>query len=254
MHSTSAFYDEMASFYHLVYEDWDRSIERQAAQLSRIARERWGIGPDHSILDVSCGIGTQTIGLANLGFRVVASDISQEGIRRARTEARRRNADISLSVCDMRDAYRHHAQRFDLVIACDNAITHLLTDDDIYDALRQMYACVTPGGGCLLTVRDYAKEPRGVELLKPYGVRNEAEQRVIVFQVWDFDGEVYDLSMYFVTDRRDGQPPKTRVMRARYYAISTDRLLQLMEDAGFVAVERLDEQFFQPVLVGTRET
>ena len=254
MNSTSTFYDDMASLYHLVHENWEQSIERQAGQIARIAKERWGMSPGHSILDVSCGIGTQAIGLANLGFRVVASDISQNALRRARTEARRRSLDISFSVCDMRNAYQHNARCFDLVIACDNAITHLLTDDDICDALRQMYACVRPGGGCLLTVRDYAKEPRGVGLLKPCGVREKAGQRIIVFQVWDFDGEIYDLAMYFVADRGDGEPPKTRVMRARYYAISTDRLLQLMEDAGFVAVARLEERFFQPVLIGTRKT
>lgn len=30
---TQSFYDDLASDYHLVYADWDRSIERQAAAL-----------------------------------------------------------------------------------------------------------------------------------------------------------------------------------------------------------------------------
>jgi hypothetical protein len=41
-------------------------------------------------------------------------------------------------------------------------------------------------------------------------------------------------------------------MRSRYYAIGTDRLLDLMRRAGFSAVERLDDRFYQPVLVGDR--
>jgi hypothetical protein len=41
-------------------------------------------------------------------------------------------------------------------------------------------------------------------------------------------------------------------MRTRYYAIGTDRLLALMERAGFTSVERLDGRFYQPVLVGNR--
>lgn len=47
-------------------------------------------------------------------------------------------------------------------------------------------------------------------------------------------------------------PPITRVFRSRYYAIPADRLLELMRDAGFENVRRVDEGFYQPVLVGTR--
>ena len=42
-------------------------------------------------------------------------------------------------------------------------------------------------------------------------------------------------------------------MRSKYYAIGTGRLLELMRRAGFASVERLDGQFYQPVLVGSRE-
>ena len=73
-------------------------------------------------------------------------------------------------------AAQHHQRQFDVVISCDNSITHLLTDEDILLALRQMYACVRPGGGCVVTVRDYAHEARGVGIVKPYGVRKPVLQ------------------------------------------------------------------------------
>jgi hypothetical protein len=41
-------------------------------------------------------------------------------------------------------------------------------------------------------------------------------------------------------------------MRSRYYAISTMRLCELMQEAGLKDVRRIDGAFFQPVLVGTR--
>jgi hypothetical protein len=69
--------------------------------------------------------------------------------------------------------------------------------------------------------------------------------------VWEFRGPVYDLAMYFVADR-GGPDCTTRVMRSRYYAVGTDKLMQLMRQAGFVQVERLDGRFYQPVLVGRR--
>jgi hypothetical protein len=41
-------------------------------------------------------------------------------------------------------------------------------------------------------------------------------------------------------------------MRGRYYAVTTHTLIRLMQEAGFVEVQRLDGRFFQPVIVGTR--
>jgi SAM-dependent methyltransferase len=245
------FYDRMASLYHLIFPDWDASIERQAGQLAGIIRERWGAGT-RSVLDVSCGIGTQAIGLAQRGFAVTGSDLSPAAVARAKVEAQRRGVGIDLSVCDMRSAHDHHRRTFDVVISCDNSITHLMSDAELLLALRQMHACARPGGGCLLTVRDYDREERGTGLIKPYGVREENGVRYEIFQVWDFDGPAYDLSMYFVADGGSDGPLTTQVMRARYNAVGTGHLLDLMQEAGFTAVERLDGRFYQPVLVGDR--
>src|SRR5262245_31587940 len=85
----TVFYDRMAQFYHLIFQDWDESIERQAGQLAGIVEDRWGTDI-RSILDVTCGIGTQAIGLARRGYSVTASDLSAAAIARARAEARGR--------------------------------------------------------------------------------------------------------------------------------------------------------------------
>lgn len=247
----SEFYDRMASLYHLIFNDWDESIERQAGQLAGVIGERWGTGAQ-TILDVSCGIGTQAIGLAKRGFAVTASDLSGEAVARARDEALRRSIEIDFSVCDMRTAHSHHRRQFDVVISVDNSITHLLDNDQLLIALRQMYECVRPGGGCLLTVRDYDREERGTGLVKPYGVREEYGKRYIIFQVWEFVDHIYELAMYFVIDDRVSEQLTTHVMRTKYNAIGTDQLLALMRKAGFTSTERLDERFYQPVLVGNR--
>jgi SAM-dependent methyltransferase len=245
------FYDRLAPFYHLIYADWEASVARQGRQLSRLLRDTWGHGV-RSVLDVSCGIGTQALGLASHGFEVTASDLSAGAVARARREAEARGLAIRFSVCDMRQAHTHHGAAFDVVLSCDNALPHLLSDEDIGVALQQLHACTRPGGGCVVSMRDYAEEVRGTGLMKPYGVREEAGRRYLVFQVWDFEGDQYDLAMYFVEEDRSTGAAEVCVLRSRYYAVSTDRVCQLMEAAGFVSVRRLDDVFFQPILVGTR--
>ncbi len=244
------FYDQLVPFYHLIHQDWDASIRRQGEQLATLIQSEW---PEHSkVLDVTCGIGTQAIALALRGYAVTASDLSAREVDRAAQEANQRGVAVALSVCDVRQAHAHHGSGFDVVISCDNSLPHLLTDHDLLLALKQMLACLSVGGGCIITVRDYEREERGQNLVKPYGVRTENGKRYLLFQVWDFEGEHYDLTFFIVEENLSTREVKTHAMRSRYYAISTGRLCDLMREAGFQDVRRIDGAFYQPVLVGTR--
>jgi SAM-dependent methyltransferase len=244
------FYDQLTPFYHLIHQDWNASIARQGEQLSSIIQAAWP--SSKKILDVSCGIGTQSIALAMQGYTVCASDLSAKEIERAKHEAQARKLEVAFSVCDMRSAYAHHGPGFDVVVSADNSIPHLLTDADILLALKQMTACLSAGGGCLITVRDYAREERGKNLVKPYGVRVENGKRYLLFQVWDFEADHYDLTFYFVEENLSSREVKTHAMRSSYYAISTKRLCELMQEAGLQNVRCLDGAFYQPVLLGTK--
>jgi len=170
---------------------------------------------------------------------------------RAQHEAALRGLHIDFTVADMRAAFTHHQKQFDLVIACDNSVPHLLTDADLLQAFRQFYACTRVGGGCLISVRDYDAEERIGVQIKPYGIRIEGQTRYLVFQVWEFHGIIYDVALYLVEDQGD-TVCTTHVMRTQYYAVSINTLLSLMIQAGFCEVRRIDNRFFQPVIVGKR--
>jgi len=244
------FYAGLAPLYHLIYPNWELSIQRQAGMLNSVINDLWN--DVSTVLDVSCGIGTQAIGLAELGYNVIASDLSPEEIERAKREASARGLSIAFSMADMRQAYEHHAAQFDVVISCDNSIPHLLSDKDILSAFRQLYACTRPDGGCIITVRDYEKEDLTRQQIKPYGIREEEGVRWLLWQVWDPSPPTYDVTMYFVKDD-GGTECTTHVMRSTYYAVSIPRLQELMHEAGFDSVRRLDDRFFQPIVVGTKK-
>ena len=246
--SMQDFYNPMSSFYHLLYPDWNATIKLQATQLNSVIRELWG-NRVRTILDAACGIGTQSIGLAQLGYQVTASDISSGPLDRARKEAELRNVEISFQVADFLRLSAVHRSTFDVVIACDNAIPHLLSDEEIHRAFVEMRQCIRPGGGLVISVRNYDPEESGTKVV-PYGIRRDGKNKYLVFQVWEYTDRIYDLSMYFVEDT--GAPDCiTHVMRSKYYAIPIKRIMELMNEAGFTSVRRFDDRFFQPLLTGS---
>jgi SAM-dependent methyltransferase len=246
---TGSFYDEFAPYYHLIFENWDASIDLQAAVLSQLIRSEWGDNCK-SVLDVSCGIGTQAIGLAQAGFSVTASDISAAQIERAKIESDNRNVDVHYSVSDMRKVKNHHKSEFDILISCDNSVPHLLSDSEIELALNEFYCCLRPGGGCIITVRDYDNEKQEGIQFKPHGVRVVGNTKYTLFQTWEFNNEIYKLSMYcvFETD----STIETKVFKSQYYAVSPHRIVELMIRAGFKSVKIANCDYYQPVIVGTK--
>lgn len=249
--TTPEFYDALTPYYHLIYPDWQTSIARQGHALDSIIRSEGG--PDlRTVLDAACGIGTQSLGLAALGYEVTASDLSPSAVERAQSEARQRGLTLQASVADMRLAHDHHRRSFDVVLACDNSVPHLLCDADILSAFRQFYACTAPGGICVISARDYSSmDLSGPVQLHPYGVREVAGARYVLLQVWESEPPLYATTFY-VIEHRVGAAPEVHSSRATYYAVPLALLAQLMEQAGFSAVRRLDEEFFQPIIVGRR--
>lgn len=244
------FYDQLAPRYHEIYADWRRSMARQAGQLDQIIgthAER----PRQTLLDASCGIGTQALGLAQLGYEVTGSDISPASVARVVREAKKCRVKAHFEVADMRKLWAAHKRQFDVVLSCDNSVPHLTSDKQILTAFRQMHKCTRPGGLCLITVRDYDAEDKTEVQVKPYGVVGDRGKQTVLFQVWHFRGDKYTVALYRIEEIR-GRAPKISVLRTEYYAVSTSVLMKLMQDAGFGGVKRLDNVFYQPVLIGRR--
>lgn len=111
---TAGFYDDLAEHYHLIFEDWGRSIQRQANTLGPLLENKLARGP-LKILDCACGIGTQALGLAQHGHTVVATDLSKAAVERAAREASNLGLDIEFHVADMRNLSALPKSDFDAV-------------------------------------------------------------------------------------------------------------------------------------------
>lgn len=243
------FYDRLAADYHLLYQDWGASVERQARALDALVGRTLGPGA-RVVLDCACGIGTQAVGLAGLGHRVVAADLSPASAARAAREARARDLRLPVAAADMR-ALPVRPAAVEVVVCADNALPHLLTAADVRAALAEMRRVLVPGGLLVVSTRPYDE----IRAARPPGTPPQDSAtpagRVVTFQLWHWhdDGERYDLEVFRV-DGRDGTW-SAHVDRATYWALGRDRLAGFAADAGFTDVawhEPGDTGFFQPLM------
>lgn len=251
---TESFYDTLAPYYKYIYKDWDKSITKQAAVLKAVIEEYVGYDA-RTILDVACGIGTQSIGLAKLGYELTASDISAREIEQAQIEAKRHHVELDFHVADMREVNDVFSKKVDVLIACDNAIPHLLSDLEIKQTFQKFHQCIKPGGGCIISVRDYSqliREPNEKKMY-PRQVIPHNEGQLILFDVWDFDDkDHYEITTYLIKDH-GSQNPTTEVARGgKYYCVELPTLEQLFLEVGFQSAITLRDRFFQPLIVAMK--
>jgi glycine/sarcosine N-methyltransferase len=233
-----AFYDGLAPDYHLAYGgNWDAAVERQGAALDRLIRAALPDAQD--VLDCSCGIGTQAIGLALRGYRVAGTDPSAGALSRAGAEAERLGAALSFAVADFRDLTAIPGA-FDVVISCDNALPHLLDPDDVVAALREMHAKLHPGGLLLVTLRDFDEALRTRPPVAPaISVPGPPRQVLVRLHDWDADAPLYTVRYLILTQHADGWTVAERT--TRYRAITREELSRAASSAGFDELTWHDE-------------
>ena len=244
------FYDALADDYDLVYGGrWEEAVSRQGEALDRLIQSSLGSGAQ-DVLDCSCGIGTQALGLAMRGHRVLGTDISVRSVERARREASRLGVGASFSVADFRDLGPVPGT-YDVVISCDNAIPHLLADSEIRQALASMHTKLRPRGLLVVSVRDYDRALVERPPTAPPTFTAGPPRRLLVrFHEWQEVGTTYELHFFVLSELSD-EWILTAHYHTRYRALSRHELAVAAHDVGFAAIQWHEPEatgFHQPVL------
>lgn len=251
MDITQTFYDNMAEQYEKLFEDWQSATREQALILDRLFSEN-GFKRLARILDCACGIGTQAIGLAALGYPVTASDISDGELAEARERAEANHVHIAFQHADFCALSDTFSEQFDIVIAMDNALPHMLTAEALETAVGSIVGRIRPGGIFAASIRDYdsileEKPPYS----PPYIHTTDRGQRVS-FQTWDWKEEIYRLTQYIIEDEDSLQISKFECV---YRATRRRELTDLLLSAGCRdVVWKFPEEtaFYQPIVIARK--
>lgn len=134
-----------ASFWDKAAEKYARDpISNMAAYEETREKMRAFLQPDHLVLELGCGTGSTALELADRAGRYVATDLSREMIRIAKTK-QAEGTPPQLSF-EAREAGDLPEGPFDVVIALN--LLHLL--EDLEDVIRRVHDML-PSGGLFLS-------------------------------------------------------------------------------------------------------
>ena len=251
MDIVQTFYDRMAAQYDKLFFDWQAATKEQACILDRLFRES-GFGRSARVLDCACGIGTQSIGLAALGYSVTSSDISEGALGEAKARAAEHPVEIRFDRADFRALEEVFPEQFDIVIAMDNALPHMLSKDALKAAVASIMSRVAAGGIFVASIRDYdALLENKPPYSPPYIHKTQNGQRVS-FQTWEWEGDRYRLVQYII---EDGQELQTGKFECEYRAVRREELTELLLACGCSEVTwkfPAETAFYQPIVIARK--
>lgn len=251
MDITQTFYDSLASQYDKLFFDWQATTREQAVLLDKLFRAE-GFDTAASVLDCACGIGTQAIGLAALGYDLTASDISEGELAEAKVRAQNSGVTVDFRRADFCRLSETFSQQFPVIICMDNALPHMLTRESLEEAVNSIVGQLSNGGIFVASIRDYDallqdKPPYS----PPYIHKTDKGQRVS-FQTWEWQEDNYRLVQYIIDD--EGAPSVSK-FQCEYRALRREELTELLLKSGCSAVEwkfPAETGFYQPIVVAKK--
>ena len=122
------------------------------------------------------------------------------------------------------------AEKFDIVIAMDNALPHMLSSNDLEKAIKSIANQIKRNGIFVASIRDYdsllmEKPPYS----PPYINKMDKGQRVS-FQTWVWKDDNYKLTQYIIDDEENLQVSK---FECEYRATRRAEMTELLHAYGY---------------------
>ncbi len=130
------------SHYNQSAGSYDAFNEKMSATTNHVLEKLLKKYKVKSVLDLTCGTGSQVLWLAGRGFEVTGSDINAKMLQIARAKAAKEKLHVKLLKGDMRTA---KVGIFDAAITIFNAVGHL-TKSDFEKAMQSIHANLKKGG------------------------------------------------------------------------------------------------------------
>lgn len=251
------FYDNLSpEFRHSMGWSWESGMRDQGAILSRFLDKRIGRPGPCKLLDCSCGIGTQAVGLALQGHRVHATDLSPVSIEHAKRAAADLGVEMTFGLADFRELEESISDKFDVVLSCDNSIAHCLRDEDLDAAVSSMRERLNPGGILLISLRDYAPLVAEKPRFNNEHVQDKPDGRRVAFQLWDWadTGDRY-LNHQFLIGETDGSYG-VKHFETELRALLKEEIMAAVQKAGYAEARwhvPEDSGYYQPIVTACNQ-
>lgn len=196
-----------------------------------------------TVLDLACGTGSMSLLLAKRGYRVIASDVSEEML----TVAAQKTGDLEqppFFICQPMQKLRL-PEPVDAVFCLLDSLNYLDKPDDCRKTMERVFKSLKPGGVFLFDINT----PEKLRGLDGQVFLDENEES---YCVWRAEFEEEENCCYYGIDlfQKEGERWRRSFEQHCEYAYDPQELAQWLKEAGFARVEQYGDCRQDPPAAG----
>ena len=178
-----------------------------------------------SVLELGCGSGRLTVGLARAGVELVGLDLSEMMLEAARAKAAAAGVAIRFVQGDMRSFEME--ERFSAILIPGNSLLHMLTIADLQRCLSCVRRHLAPGGRLVFDISKWDLKRLVMEPGDRYPVMQRDAVSIEETSTYDSVEQVRTIRWHFVEGGMD-----VRTIEYRLRVIFPQELVLLVESSG----------------------
>lgn len=223
-----------ASHYSKEAENYDAFNEANSKQINQLIEKILKKHDVKTVLDLTCGTGSQVLWLAKSGFDPIGSDINLKMLKVARSKAKKEKLNIKFLQGDMRDA---KIGKFDAVITIFNAIGHL-TKSDFSKTIQNIHDNLNEGGIYIFDINNLSyllHENQITSLTIDWQkISDDTKLREIQYSTIDQNGILASYTTSYV--QKDTNKPKISRSAQTLQVYSAKQLKEILNQNGFEVI------------------
>ena len=137
------FYQQISKYYDLIFPAGDEQV--------KFLKEVAG-NPPKAVLDVACGTGEYSVGLAEQGYQVTAVDRDAKMLEGLKEKVKAKGCVLDYLEADMSDMDKKLSSKFNLVFCIGNSLVHLENMQQIKEFLKKARNMLENDGSLVLQI------------------------------------------------------------------------------------------------------
>lgn len=224
-------YDSLSWLYEVLYAEYDNN--QLGHDFLKEHESLLKVNTDLRIHDASCGNGVQAIALEKAGYKITASDISQEMIKLAKKNSAKVNANLEIFQSDWKEIYHKRKRRYNLILCIGNSIVHTLSREDRKTVLKHFYELLEIDGILLLDSRNWEKRATKKEKYEILRQREYNGKNYIPIYMWENVELEKDSLLKMIFIEITGNQQKEYEVPIQFVPFSHVNLCRDCKDVGF---------------------
>lgn len=219
-------------------QQWDAKIESQVNAFQTFLA-RFNLRPPLDILDLTCGVGTQSIALSSLGHNVTAMDISSGQLEQAKQRAHAQGVSgkIDWLIGDAAKPLETCKGFFDIILSFGNSFPLLGDESHQRSSLDQSFKLLKNSGYLFISIRDHSEMRKNKPYITISGKINNGSRKGIWLETADWnkdDKQSYDSHIIFIIT----EPEKSEF---HYYfpnltAFTPNEFKDILKETGYKSI------------------